>query len=248
MMDRTGRPLLLEINTVPGMTDHSLVPMAARAAGIDFDELVWRVLETSFVRTPRCGEPMSMRNRKRNNRRSAGPDAARSAGCRRCTGAHRLERWRALALIAAGARGRWAGCSISRSSASIVTGRLQRVSPLDVEKVVRAHLGGAGLVTRGPGRHQSRARARCHGSISAAVQRSWPRGLTIEIIEQVAVARWNDAGLLNARGELFLSDARFVPPELPQLAGPDGTRAGGDGALSGDAGPPDRSRPAARCR
>ena len=31
------------------MTDHSLVPMAARRAGIDFDELVWRVLETSFV-------------------------------------------------------------------------------------------------------------------------------------------------------------------------------------------------------
>jgi D-alanine-D-alanine ligase len=50
MMDRTGRAQLLEINTVPGMTDHSLVPMAARAAGIDFDELVWRVLETSFAR------------------------------------------------------------------------------------------------------------------------------------------------------------------------------------------------------
>jgi len=53
MLDRTGRPLLLEINTVPGMTDHSLVPMAARVAGIDFDELVWRILETSFMRTPR---------------------------------------------------------------------------------------------------------------------------------------------------------------------------------------------------
>jgi D-alanine-D-alanine ligase len=51
MMDKTGRPLLLEINTVPGMTDHSLVPMAARTAGVDFDELVWRVLETSLVRT-----------------------------------------------------------------------------------------------------------------------------------------------------------------------------------------------------
>jgi D-alanine-D-alanine ligase len=50
MMDATGRPLLLEINTVPGMTDHSLVPMAARAFGIDFDDLVWRVLETSLVR------------------------------------------------------------------------------------------------------------------------------------------------------------------------------------------------------
>jgi len=50
MMDTTGRPLLLEVNTIPGMTDHSLVPMAARASGIDFDELVWRVLETSFTR------------------------------------------------------------------------------------------------------------------------------------------------------------------------------------------------------
>jgi D-alanine-D-alanine ligase len=50
MMDAAGRALLLEINTVPGMTGHSLVPMAANAAGIDFDELVWRVLETSFVR------------------------------------------------------------------------------------------------------------------------------------------------------------------------------------------------------
>ncbi len=50
MMDTTGRPLLLEVNTIPGMTDHSLVPMAARATGIDFDELVWRVLETSFTR------------------------------------------------------------------------------------------------------------------------------------------------------------------------------------------------------
>jgi D-alanine-D-alanine ligase len=51
MMDRDGQPMLLEINTVPGMTDHSLVPMAAKAVGIDFDELVWRVLETSLART-----------------------------------------------------------------------------------------------------------------------------------------------------------------------------------------------------
>jgi len=53
MADHTGRPLLLEINTVPGMTDHSLVPMAARAAGLDFEELCWQVLETSFVREPK---------------------------------------------------------------------------------------------------------------------------------------------------------------------------------------------------
>lgn len=39
-----GRPYLLEMNTAPGMTDHSLVPMAARTAGISFDELVLRIL------------------------------------------------------------------------------------------------------------------------------------------------------------------------------------------------------------
>ena len=50
MMDASGRPLLLEINTVPGMTSHSLVPMAARALDLSFEELVWQVLETSFVR------------------------------------------------------------------------------------------------------------------------------------------------------------------------------------------------------
>jgi D-alanine-D-alanine ligase len=47
MLDRNGQPYFLEINTSPGMTGHSLVPMAAKQAGIDFDELVLRVLETS---------------------------------------------------------------------------------------------------------------------------------------------------------------------------------------------------------
>ena len=41
-------PQLLEINTVPGMTDHSLVPMAARASGLGFDDLVWNILETTL--------------------------------------------------------------------------------------------------------------------------------------------------------------------------------------------------------
>ncbi|HUQ10949.1 MAG TPA: D-alanine--D-alanine ligase [Steroidobacteraceae bacterium] len=52
MMDKAGKPYLLEVNTVPGMTDHSLVPMAARALEINFEQLVWQVLETSFTRTP----------------------------------------------------------------------------------------------------------------------------------------------------------------------------------------------------
>jgi D-alanine-D-alanine ligase len=50
MLDRNGEPYVLEANTVPGMTDHSLVPMAARAAGMDFDALVLRILDTSLTR------------------------------------------------------------------------------------------------------------------------------------------------------------------------------------------------------
>jgi len=42
-----GQPQVLEVNTIPGMTSHSLVPMAAKRAGIDFAELCWRILETS---------------------------------------------------------------------------------------------------------------------------------------------------------------------------------------------------------
>jgi D-alanine-D-alanine ligase len=50
MRDRQGRNWLLEVNTAPGMTSHSLVPKAAAAAGIDYQELCWRVLETSIDR------------------------------------------------------------------------------------------------------------------------------------------------------------------------------------------------------
>jgi D-alanine-D-alanine ligase len=47
-IDTKGQAQLIEVNTVPGMTDHSLIPMAAAKLGIDFDELVWRILETSM--------------------------------------------------------------------------------------------------------------------------------------------------------------------------------------------------------
>lgn len=50
MRDRTRAYSVLEVNTVPGMTSHSLVPMAAARADIPFDELCWRILETSFDR------------------------------------------------------------------------------------------------------------------------------------------------------------------------------------------------------
>ena len=48
MKDAAGQFYLLEANSVPGMTDHSLVPMAAKAAGLSFETLVWQILESSF--------------------------------------------------------------------------------------------------------------------------------------------------------------------------------------------------------
>lgn len=48
LVDENREAWFIELNTVPGMTDHSLVPIAAKAAGIEFNELVWRILETSF--------------------------------------------------------------------------------------------------------------------------------------------------------------------------------------------------------
>ena len=49
MLDADDQPWFLEMNTIPGMTDHSLVPMAARASGVPFDDLVLRILESAHV-------------------------------------------------------------------------------------------------------------------------------------------------------------------------------------------------------
>ena len=48
-MDQSGKPWLIEVNTVPGMTDHSLVPMAAKVAGISFEELVLSILQQTVA-------------------------------------------------------------------------------------------------------------------------------------------------------------------------------------------------------
>lgn len=48
MCDEQGKAWLIEVNTVPGLTDHSLVPMAAKNKGIEFDELIYQILKTAF--------------------------------------------------------------------------------------------------------------------------------------------------------------------------------------------------------
>lgn len=55
LLDENRRPSLIDVNTVPGMTGHSLVPMAAGRTGLDFDNLVLRVLDTSLPAAETAG-------------------------------------------------------------------------------------------------------------------------------------------------------------------------------------------------
>ena len=102
-----------------------------------------------------------------------------------------------------------------------VSGRFQRVAPVDVERAVKAEVHGAGLLSV----DLAAVRRAIHTLPwvdGVSVQRAWPRGLDVLVIEQSAAARWGERGLLNTRGELFDSDERHIPPELAQLSGPAG--------------------------
>ncbi len=100
-------------------------------------------------------------------------------------------------------------------------GVFRRVSLLDVERVVRGKLRG-GFVRANIGALQAAVEG-LPWVDHARIQRRWPDALLIQITEQEAVARWGEAGLVNARGELFVRDERHIPMELPRLEGPDGT-------------------------
>jgi cell division protein FtsQ len=135
--------------------------------------------------------------------------------------------WRALgvllvvpAAIAGAALG--VGWVLDQPIESVsVAGRFQRVAPVDVERVVKAQVHGAGLLSV----DLAAVRRAIHTLPwvdAVSVQRAWPRGLDVLVLEQTAAARWGERGLLNTRGELFDSDERHIPPELAQLSGPAG--------------------------
>ena len=105
-----------------------------------------------------------------------------------------------------------------------VSGRFQRVSPVEVEQAVKARVRDMGLISVDLAAVQ-RAVEQLPWVDSATVERRWPRALSIRVVEQVAAARWGANGLLNTRGELFISEARHIPPELPRLSGPQGSEA-----------------------
>ena len=100
-----------------------------------------------------------------------------------------------------------------------ISGPFQRVTALQIEEAISAQIGegfvGANL-------------DRIHADIvalpwidQARVARRWPSRISITVTEQIPAAVWGESGLLNTRGELFVTEARHPPAELPRLSGPD---------------------------
>ncbi len=102
-----------------------------------------------------------------------------------------------------------------------VAAQFQRVAPLQIDGAV-APFRGAGFLSVDLDRLQA-ALESIPWVDRARVERRWPRAVRVVITEHVAAARWGEDGLMNLRGELFLKHSRHIPPELPQLIGPEGT-------------------------
>jgi cell division protein FtsQ len=102
----------------------------------------------------------------------------------------------------------------------IVHGPLERASAAHVEAAIREELTGT-FFTMNLDRARS-ALARVPWVRNVALRRQWPQRLDVTIEEHAPVARWNDAGLVNVQGEVFVAD---YDGELPQFSGPEGRSA-----------------------
>jgi len=101
-----------------------------------------------------------------------------------------------------------------------IEGPFQRVSALQIEEAISDQLS-AGFFSANLRLIQDRIIA-LQWIDQAAVGRRWPGTLEISVSEQIPAAIWGESGLLNTRGDLFVTDARHVPAELPRLSGPSG--------------------------
>ena len=109
---------------------------------------------------------------------------------------------------------------LDREISSIeINGPFQRVTALQIEEAISNEID-AGFVGADLDHIQDSIVAR-EWIDQARVARRWPSRLSISVTEQVPAAIWGERGLLNTRGELFVTEARHVPAELPRLSGPD---------------------------
>ena len=99
-----------------------------------------------------------------------------------------------------------------------VNGPFQRVTPLQIEEAISGDLE-SGFFGADVGLMQEKIQGLAWID-RATVARRWPDRIAIGVTEQVPAAIWGESGLLNVRGELFVTEARHIPAELPRLNGP----------------------------
>ena len=104
-----------------------------------------------------------------------------------------------------------------------IEGPFQRVSALQIEEAISDELAN-GFLSASLSVIQEMVVA-LPWIDQANVVRRWPGSIEISVTEQIPAASWGASGLLNTRGELFVSAARHVPAELPRLSGPEGQYA-----------------------
>jgi len=114
-----------------------------------------------------------------------------------------------------------------------VTGRFQHVEPAQIEQLVARQVRNQGLLMVDLAA-VSRAIHTIPWVDAVSVERDWPHGLSVLVVEQVAAARWGQDGLVNAEGVLFatgIGEAALRTPSgardgaLARLSGPDGSEA-----------------------
>jgi cell division protein FtsQ len=105
-----------------------------------------------------------------------------------------------------------------------VTGRFQRVAPADIEQIVARQVRGQGLLTVRLAA-VSRAIHTLPWVDAVSVERDWPHGLSVLVVEQVAAARWGPDGLVNSNGVCFATGVERFPAGLARLFGPEGSEA-----------------------
>ncbi|MGH8327479.1 MAG: cell division protein FtsQ/DivIB, partial [Steroidobacteraceae bacterium] len=105
-----------------------------------------------------------------------------------------------------------------------VTGRFQHVMPAQIEQLVAREVGNQGLLTVDLAA-VSHTLHTLPWVDAVSVERDWPHGLSVLVVEQVAAARWGPDGLVNADGVCFATGLSRLPPGLARLSGPDGAEA-----------------------
>lgn len=211
-VDDNNKPWIIELNTVPGMTDHSLVPIAAKAKGIGFDELVIRILdEVSIMKSAKRRILMTLHDRQAVKSFSSNKAISVNPGI--------VKLIVALFLLVA-----ILGLYINMQTQEYLPikkihaqGVFEHVSEKMILNAVSKELN-AGYINLDVTKLQHDVE-QLQWVKSASIRRVWPDTIVVSIVEQHAEVIWALGGLLNSAGEKFIPEKKTYPKNLPIISG-----------------------------